>query len=626
MCGIFGIAAPAGNSAPWPEAEVCLPALQCRGPDDSGWRTSDRVVFGHRRLSIIDISPAGRQPLTNENQTVWVVFNGEIYGFDQLRAKLEAAGHVFSSNSDTEVIVHGYEEWGRDVLKRMNGMFALAIWDAPRNRLLLARDRLGKKPLYWCQRAGRVGFASLIRPLMLSGLVDAAISPQKLREYLYFNYTLGPDSIFHDVKQIPPAGWLEFDEDGLRMGSYWDLADTDTQAAEKQGATFPELLADSIRTRLVSDVPLGVFLSGGIDSALVAALATRELGHAIPVFTVGFEEATYDERPKARKVARRLGIEACETVCRPEDVIELLPRLAASADNLLADQSMVPLAKLASLASQQVKVILTGDGGDELLGGYQTYSALRVAAPYIRLTPPGIREFVARMIRRVPKASRKMEPLAILQRFLDATTGDVAKAHASWRNIWRSREIDALLPSVPSERPEWEAYAQHMRGNPDWSQDRRAVYADIRTWLVDSILAKVDRSTMAFGLEARSPLLDFHLMEHCFGELLLTRNGFDKHAIRELGSDLLGSDIAHTQKAGFQTPFAQWLRGPLNTYVEECVVVLNERLGDTIDATVIRTVVSEHQFGRYNHDYKIWGLLALAEWLRLYPEAYVRFS
>lgn len=621
MCGIFGVLNGPSSGLDEGRARAALDFLSARGPDDGGWFADDGVWLGHRRLTIMDVSEAGHQPMTNEDGSVWITFNGEIYRFWELRRELEAAGHVFRSTSDSEVLIHGYEQWGRGLLDRIDGMFAFAIWDAPRRTLLLARDRLGKKPLFWAERGAALAFSSMVRPLVACGVAAPEIDAEALREYLFLNYVIGPRSIFRGVELLPAGTWLEV-RDGVRTsGRYWSL---ENSAAGAAGADpqkrFEELLVSATDARLVSDVPLGIFLSGGIDSAVVAALAQERSGRRQQTFSVGFDEASYDERGKARAVARRIGSDHHEVECTAADVPRLLPMIVGSADHLLADQSMIPLTRLAEVTSKAVKVVLTGDGGDELLAGYPTYRALRLAAGYVRTVPPSLRRFAAEAAEHLPARDGKMAGATVLSRFLRATTADLAGAHAAWRAIWSESEIRAIFRLGgdgvhPSRR-----YAEYMRPHPGWSVLQRAIFADISVWLVDSILGKVDRSTMACGLEARSPLLDSRLVEFSFATLLRDPALYrDKRPLRLVAESLLGAELAATPKEPFQTPFAAWFAGPLRPFVRESLATLRETFGEAFDHGALALVEREHAERRRNHDYKIWGLVTLAQWARQYP-------
>jgi asparagine synthase (glutamine-hydrolysing) len=618
VCGIFGILNHAACEIDPRTARAALDQLQPRGPDDLGWYESEKLLLGHTRLSIMDLSDAGHQPMSNDRGTIWVTFNGEIYGFGELRQELEALGHVFRSRSDTEVIVRGYEQWGRDVLERLRGMFAFALWDGDEEVLLLARDHLGKKPLFVCQRGPTLGFCSQLRPLVTTGLARPLIRRESLREFLFLNYVVGPKTILRDVELLPAGTWLEIRPEGSRRGEFWSLERVEAEEPNDPQARFEALLVSATRQRMVSDAPIGIFLSGGIDSAVVAAIAQREGRGVQSTFTVGFDEPSYDERPKARRVAERLGTDHHELRCRPEDLPEILPQLTASADCLLADQSMIPLARLAVEARGSVKVVLTGDGGDELLAGYPTYRALRIAAPYIAAVPRALRARLGRWGSSLPADPTKMSRSMLIARFLGSTTGGIAEAHASWRAIWSHDAIDALLGEcAPAE---WRSYAASMKRREGWSLLQSSVYADISTWLVDSILAKVDRATMSTGLEARSPLLDARLVEYAFGTLLAGgRKQAGKIPLRRLAASLLGPEFASTKKEGFQTPLPAWFAGPLRSYVEESLAALQEQLPGVLSESVIRRVQSEHLSGSRDHGLEIWSLVALSEWTKLFP-------
>jgi asparagine synthase (glutamine-hydrolysing) len=620
MCGIFGIVNGSELGVGLGAIERAVDLLQERGPDDRGLWEGDGVVLGHTRLSVMDPSPAGHQPMVSDDRRVVVTFNGEIYRFWELRAELEERGHRFRSRTDTEVILRGYQEWGRDVVDRIDGMFAFGIWDEQSRELLLVRDRFGKKPLFWTQRGGTLAFSSTLRPLVACGIVAPEIALEKLREFLFFNYVVGTESILRGIRSLPPGSQLAFRNGCVETRRYWDLADAALEpSAESTEQTFEALLADAVRARLVSDVPLGIFLSGGVDSSLVAALAQRESERPLRTFTIGFDEPSYDERAAARVVAERLGAVHEELVFRADDVTELLPAITASADHLLADQSLLPLTKLAVAAKRRVKVVLTGDGGDELAAGYPTYRALRVARAYTRLVPRDARRCLGELATRLPSSWKKMGATSLLSRFLLATRGGVDRAHASWRAVWQHEELDRLLRGRGSGVMEWRSYGSGRCPSEGWTLLQRALYADVSTWLVDSILAKVDRATMAIGLEARSPLLDSRLFAFTFHRLLPDRRYHGKAPLRRLAAGLLGPDVARRRKAGFQTPFAAWFAGPLRALVRENLDALCDLMPGLWDEALLRELEASHASRTRNHDLKLLGLLSLAEWVKLFP-------
>lgn len=621
MCGIIGILNPQQRDISSSAARACLEQLAHRGPDDEGWYEDPFIMLGHRRLSIMDLSPAGHEPMSNEDGTVWITFNGEIYHFWKLRSELQEMGHVFRSTSDVEVVIHGYEQWGRGVLDRIDGMFAFGIWDARSRTLLLARDRLGKKPLFFARKGATLAFASQVRPLVTLGIAEPVIEPTALRQYLFLNYVIGPRTIFRDVQQLGAGSLMECTAAGTTMDRYWDLTTLTSDHRGDVERTFESTLTEATRDRLVSDAPLGIFLSGGIDSGVVTALAQRESGRPLHTFSVGFEERSYDERPRAARIAAHLGTEHHQVVCRPDDIPELLPYLTRSADHLLADQSMIPLTKLARETKRSVKVVLTGDGGDELLAGYATYRALRIAAWYTQLVPRRMRVLAASLAERLPSTSEKMAPSMLLTRFLRATTDSLSQAHASWRVIWSHAEVDELLADRCRDFHEWEDYGCYLDGHAEWPLIKTAIYADISTWLVDSILAKVDRATMASGLEARSPLLDSRCVEFAFATIMARPEAYpEKLLLRRMAVARLGPDLAAAKKEGFQTPLSAWFAGPLADYVHGQLEVLKQTLPGVFVESVLDRVEGEHRAGVRDHGLKLWSLVALAEWCRLYPQ------
>jgi len=618
---------PSAERVEQPALDACLGDLESRGPDANGIYRSAEATLAHTRLSIIDLSADGSQPMVSEDGSVAVVFNGEIYRFTELRRELEKRGHRFRSQCDTEVVLRGYQQWGSELLERIDGMFALGVWDARSRTLLLARDRLGKKPLFWAEAGASLAFSSLMRPLVRLGMVRPVVDPDALREYLFFDYLIGPRTIFADARLLPAGTALQWRAGTIRTWAYWDLAaatdtraDGDARPAAQRDADFElqRRLTDAVRARLVSDAPLGLFLSSGLDSLTVAALAVQESGRGQRTFTVGFEQTSYDERPAAARAAVRLGCEHSEVVCRAPDVPDLLPALARSADHLLADQSMIPIAKLAREARRTVKVVLTGDGGDELMAGYPTYRALMVARYYVML-PRSLRRAAASLAARLPAGDGRMSAIEIASRFFAATTGELGQAHASWRSIWSHRDIERLLVAPLSPSPEWRRYAERVEERPDWPLVKSAIYTDVRTWLVDSILAKVDRATMAVGLEARCPLLDHRVVEHAFAHLDDTSIRRKKEPLRRIVRDVVGTDLAGARKGPFQTPLSEWFAGPLRPWVRDRIASLHESLPETFAREHIDRVEREHAERSADHGLKLWSLAALAEWCNLYP-------
>ncbi|MCJ7503665.1 MAG: asparagine synthase (glutamine-hydrolyzing), partial [Acidobacteriia bacterium] len=510
MCGIcgiynFGTYAPADRAALKRSAD----AMVHRGPDDEGFYLNAELGLGNRRLSIIDL-PGGHQPLANEDETVWITFNGEIYNYQELRPELESRGHRFRTASDTETIVHLYEDYGLGCLEPLRGMFAFALWDARQRRLFVARDRLGIKPLFYCAEPGRLLFASELRALRELVGRPLEIEPQAVYDFFGFRYIPAPHTFYRGVKKLLPGHYLLADARGARIEPYWDVPpeeETSRTVADFADEVI-EQLRESIRLRLIADVPLGVFLSGGTDSSAVVAFMAALGAHPLRTFSVGFEEPGYSELPFARRVAQRYHTQHHELVVRPQDLSEELGRLVAFRDEPVAEPTDVALYRMARLASEQVKVVLAGEGGDELFAGYPKYAADRLAG-LVSALPQEVTRAIARWLPyRQRRAQLALEALSIRNE---------AERSATWFASFSREEREALfapefLAQVDVAHPAriFEQYLEKVR---DRSPLKRMLYADLKIWLPDNLLLRGDQMTMAASIEERLPFLDHKLVE-----------------------------------------------------------------------------------------------------------------
>lgn len=598
--------------------------LRHRGPDAQGVVASGCATLAHARLSIIDVSAAANQPMVDTGGACWLVFNGEIYNFAELRAELTALGAVFRTRSDTEVILEGYKYWGDDCVSRFNGMFAFALWDIGRQRLLLARDRLGKKPLYYQETPHGLVFASELPALQAHPEVSREIDPVAIGQFLTLGYVLGSDCVAKGVSKLEP-GTLLVAEPGkpLRRRLYWDLAPfyrtkSRWRSAAEATEALDALMRDAVRIRLESDVPLGAFLSGGIDSSLIVAMmAGGGSAERIDTFTAGFRFDSYNEVPQARRLAGHLGVTLHDQTIE-DDVVLDLPRLMAYAGEPFADTSLLPTYHLCALARRHVTVCLSGDGGDELFAGYETYLADRLHRLIRRVPGPVVGLLQGLVKALVPVSFGKVSLDYKLRQFLAGHHLDSPQAHYSWRTLFAPEELARLL------RPERAAAAAvdpYQRVKPWFEQVRdchyldQAAYVDIKTWLVDDILVKLDRASMAHGLEARAPFLDYRLVE--FSAALpvdLKLRGFQKkYILQRLHGRYFPADLRARRKLGFNAPVAPWFAGEKRAAIR--AFTQTPALLDWVAGAEVDRLWAEHLSGSRDNGFRLFALACLGAWL-----------
>jgi asparagine synthase (glutamine-hydrolysing) len=625
MCGIAGIVASDRLAEDdRPRALLMRDVLTHRGPDGAGLHEDPFALLAHRRLSIVDLA-GGHQPLSNEDATIWVTYNGEIYNHAEVRHTLEAFGHQYRTRSDTETIVHAYEQWGDDCMSRFRGMFAFAIWDAPQRRLLLVRDRLGVKPVYWARVGSRLLFASEIKAILESGLLAAEPNEAVLPEVLATRYTAGTDTLFKGIHKLLPGHRLVFEQGHVRIEKYWDVPldgpDPELEALGDQAVVmrFRDLLQESVRLRLMADVPLGMFLSGGIDSSAVAALMAREVDRPIETFSVAFADRQFSELEYAREVAQAVGANSHEIVVSDTDFFGALPRLVWHEDEPIAHPSSVPLHFVSALAREHVKVVLTGEGSDELLAGYGKYPRAllnwRAGGIYERLVPAPLRSTVAdAIVPRLPGAFGRYARrsfLAMPRRaetmFLDNFAGMPMRAQ---RELMQAATLAGRDPYGPSLE-----YFGRVTG----STLRGLLYADVKTYLVE-LLMKQDQMSMSTSIESRVPFLDHRLVE--FAARLPDRlklSGFTtKRILREAIRGLLPERILTRKKMGFPVPFAGWTRGAWNSVAAEVLLDRRTRERGLVNATAVAALLQAHRDGHRNGGDSIWALLNLELWYRTF--------
>ena len=597
-------------------------AIAHRGPDDEQAYLEGRVGLGIRRLSIIDLA-GGRQPISNEDRSVWIVFNGEIYNYRRLREEVLAAGHTLRTHSDTEVIVHLYEELGPTCLTRLRGMFAIALWDAPRERLLLARDRLGKKPLLYATLPEGLTFASEFGALLQDAAIPREIDPAALDAFLRCQAVPSPRTIYRAVRKLPPGHLLIWEKGEARVERFWSLRfqpKTQAPLPEIRGRVR-ELLDESVRLRLESDVPVGVLLSGGIDSTAVAALMARHLDRPVQTFSVGFEEAGYSELPAARRMAERIGAQHHEAVVKL-DVAAILPVLARHYGEPFADKSAVPTYAVTKMAGQALKVALSGDGGDEAFAGYQRY----LAAPLFGWKPgaAGRRRLGEGCLRRALSLSSG----SVTGRFSRHCAEAVAPPARSvlFPEFFPGYRLAALYREEVG-RQVATAWEEEILGrwralSPALDDLDAALELDYGLYLPETLLVKMDIASMANSLEVRSPFLDHVLLEYAatIPGGLKVAGGIGKALLRESVRDLLPPEILGGPKRGFSAPVAAWLRGPLKGYAEGLLLSGARGLPEFFRPAAVRSLWEAHQSGRENHAMRLWALLVFEVWFRLWMD------
>jgi asparagine synthase (glutamine-hydrolysing) len=597
--------------------------LAHRGPDGQGLYIDAGIGLGHRRLSIIDLA-TGAQPLTNEDGTVWVVFNGEIYNFAEIRSELETFGHRFRTHSDTEVIVHAYEQWGARAVDRFRGMFAFAVWDARKRRLLVARDRLGIKPLYYAVRRDAVVFASEIKSLLEDPDVPREWSAEAIDAYLALQYVPAPATVYKAIRKLPAGHLLIAENGGTSVQQYWDLTftgDGDPSREEEYLEQLDALVTESVRLRLLSDVPLGAFLSGGIDSSLVVSAMVGVAPGRVLTTSVGFEDHGFDELQYARTVARHLGTDAHEVIVHPE-VADLLPRLAWHLDEPFGDSSAVPTYYVSAAARERVTVALSGDGGDELWAGYARHRVERWESAARRWLGPSASTLVGRVAGRHAssfKGSRALGHLALSPADACARKHAYGLFEGGTRDTLYSRDFQAQVKGADP----FEGFRAIYNSCPSPDPLDRALYLDVKTYLVDDILMKVDKMSMAVSLEARVPLLDHKLLEFAatIPTSLKLKRGRSKYLLRRLLERRIPKSIVDRPKHGFDAPVARWLRGPLEPLVDDLLNDGRLRNRGLFDSSAVARLWSEHRTGTHDHRHRLWNLVMLELWFRQFVDA-----
>jgi asparagine synthase (glutamine-hydrolysing) len=627
MCGIAGIVS-ADRLGPddGARAVAMRDIISYRGPDGAGLYTDDRAVLAHRRLSIVDLA-GGHQPLSNETGDVWVTYNGEIYNHADVRPHLEAAGHAYRTRSDTETIVHAYEQWGDDCVHRFRGMFAFGIWDARRRRLLLVRDRLGVKPLYWAQVGDRLLFASEIKAILESRLIAPRPNRAVFSEVLATRGTAGVETMFEGIYKLLPGHRLIFENGRVRTERYWELPldGPDPELDRLPDADvidrFRVLLKESVRLRLMSDVPLGMFLSGGIDSSAIAALMAREIDRPVDTFSVAFADRRFSELEYARVVARAIGANAHEIVIDDCDFFTALPRLIWHEDEPIAHPSSVPLHFVSMLARRHVTVVLTGEGSDELLAGYGKYPRAIInwhaGTVYESMVPAALRTTIARSV--VPRLPGRAGQYA-RRSFLAMPRNVAAMFLDNFAGVPVRQQHELLSPeTIAGDDPYASSLAYFQQVNGATSILGRLLHTDIKTYLVE-LLMKQDQMSMSASIESRVPFLDHVLVEFAarLPDRLKLRGFTTKRILREAIRGLLPDEILSRRKMGFPVPFAQWTRVQWQPVVRDVLLDRRTRERGFINTAAVERLLDAHREGTVNGGDAIWALMNFELWFRTF--------
>ncbi|HEY7652061.1 MAG TPA: asparagine synthase (glutamine-hydrolyzing) [Methylomirabilota bacterium] len=601
--------------------------LSHRGPDADGFFWGDGAALGHRRLSIIDLS-TGDQPIFNEDRSKVVVFNGEIYNFAEVRAELVQRGHTFGTASDTEVIVHAWEEYGDACVSRLRGMFAIALWDLRRRRLLLARDRVGKKPLYYVHDDDRILFGSELKALLGDPSVKRVVNVEALDDYLTFGAVPAPRTVYAGIHQLPPAHYLVWEDGRIRTEEYWDVVYREAPPRREAEwlEQFESIFAEAVRLRMIADVPLGAFLSGGVDSTAVVAAMAAESDRPVVTTNISFSDGAFDEAPHARAVARSLGTDHTELVVEPR-AVDVLPRLVWHLDEPFADSSAVPSYYVARAARQRVTVALSGDGGDEVFAGYEWRYGLNLLEARVRRLVPGpLRRGILGPLSTVwPKADRLPRPLR-WKFFLRNLSLEPDAAYFHDMSLFTPEDKAGLLSAgfrrdLAGYTPlaKFRAHFDRVRGLDPLS---RILYVDLKTYLPNDILVKMDRMAMANSLEVRSPLLDHKVIEFAatLPSDLKYRNGISKYLLKRYAAQRAPASAIYRPKMGFSIPVAHWLRGELRATAEDLLLSDRAMGRGYFDPEHVRAMWGRHQARRRNHSHHLWALMMLELWHRLFVD------
>lgn len=631
MCGICGKVTVSPEGIDGEVIRKMVSALRHRGPDDEGVYLSEgkgenseiKAGLGHRRLNIIDLSSRGRQPMTNEDETVWIVYNGEIYNFKELKNELIDKGHIFRSDTDTEVIIHLYEERGIECVKLLRGMFAFAIWDKKDGRLFLARDRFGKKPLNYIAKNDSITFSSEIKPILEDMSVEREVNIESLHNYLTYQYVPHPETMFKGIKKLPPAHILIWDRGRIKIERYWNLsyANKFKISEDECCERILDLLSEATKMRMISDVPLGAFLSGGIDSSIVVALMSKCLGGPVRTFSIGFEDVSFNELKYARIIADFFNTRHKEYIVRPK-AMEVLPELVEHFGEPFADPSSISTYYLAKMTRSDVSVALSGDAGDEVFAGYERYAANRLA-DYYRLIPGFIRnKIIAAFLRKIPETTAKKDFARRAKRFIAVNSEPKEKRYVSWMSVFDNAskmELYSLELQNRFKNTDSYEYLLNIYRESD-AEDfiDSTLFVDTMSYLPCDLLVKTDITSMANSLEIRSPFLDHKLVEFAarIPSKFKLKGMTSKYILRKAFKKILPRQTLNREKSGFGVPIGRWLRDELKSYAYEVLLSQESINRGYFKKEAIKKLLDQHASGKFNHGERIWALLNLELWHR----------
>ncbi len=616
MCGIAGFVG-SGNQE---ILEKMTNILRHRGPDDVGFFIEGNVGFGHRRLSIIDLQ-TGRQPIFSEDKSVAVIFNGEIYNFLELKKELETKGHRFSTNTDTEVIVHLYEEVGEKVFERLNGMFAIALYDKKSNKLLLARDRLGEKPLHYALFNDTFIFGSEIKTILQHPAAKREIDFFSLNKYLVYEYVPCPATIFKNIYKLPAGQYLVFQKGKIEIKTYWDISFNKYEELSEPEYLdeLDKRLEESVRKRLVSDVPLGVFLSGGLDSTTVSYYAQKASMNPIKTFCIGFDDPSFDESNYASKAAKFLKTDHYQKILTPNDLLNLIPHISEMLDEPLADASIIPTYLLSKFTREKVTVALGGDGGDELFAGYPTFQSYKLAKLYQKI-PNFFRLPINSVINHLPTSFDNISFDFMLKRFILGQEFSPEIRNQIWLSSFLPAEVSHVFsPESQNEISKTDAFSDisaYLKKMGSQSEENRLIYLYLKQYLQDDILVKVDRAAMFASLEVRAPFLN-----HTFVDFVNSipfryklKGWTTKYLLKKIMADKLPKEIVNRRKKGFGIPVAKWIRGELKDFVLDILSEDQIKKGGLFNYRYVNFLLQEHFSGKTDNRKKIWTLLMFQLW------------
>ncbi len=610
MCGIAGFV---GNGS-GAELEAMSSEIAHRGPDDSGVYLGNGVGLAFRRLSIIDLSPAGHQPMWSKDKSIAIIFNGEIYNYRELREKLEKSGTAFVSHSDTEVLLELYQAKGEDCFAELSGMFAIALYDFKKQKLILARDRMGEKPLYWSRQSGTLAFASEMRALISSGFVSKEINRHALEKYLLFDYVPTPNSMLAGVEKLAPASYLVYENDTVRTASFWKAPLLSPDVAEADAiAGLDARLGESVASQLVSDVPLGVFLSGGIDSSTVAWYAQKHASVKMDTFSIGFDSADFDESSYARSVAKHLGTNHHERMVTANDALDAVRSVPEVFSEPVADASVLPTMLLSEFAKKNVTVALGGDGADELFAGYPTFGADAIARLY-QAVPRPMREMVRKAVSALPADESYFSAISNAKKFTGSDEADTEFRHMEWLGSFSREGREALLGSA--DNSVFDDVVRYRNEFPQNDALNRLLYVYARTYLMDGVLVKVDRASMNSGLEVRAPFLSKEVAEYAFSlpSHLKYQNGTSKYLLKNMMQGRLPDGILHRKKKGFGIPLARWLKHELKPLCTDLLSPGELGKHGLLNPAYANQLMTEHFEGRQDNRKQLWNLMVFQMW------------